>query len=145
MCIRDSASGLSFAGLTFGRTDPIDRVTGWDRLAAEVAARARAYPQATIMTDDRTLTAAMVYYLRDEGRRVVAWNPGGSDDIVTAMVPPVDRETGRDVLYLPVVFDPDAVAGSFARREELPPVQAAPRSGIPRVVRVVHLQDYHGR
>jgi hypothetical protein len=102
------------------------------------------------MTDDRTLTAAMVYYLRDEpriggGRRVVAWNPGGSDDIVTAMVPPVDRETGRDVLYLPVVFDPDAVAGSFARREDLPPVQAAPRSGIPRVVRVVRLQDYRGR
>jgi 4-amino-4-deoxy-L-arabinose transferase-like glycosyltransferase len=139
------AAGVSLAPLTFGRTDPIDRVTGWDRLAAAVAERARAYPQATIMTDDRTLTAAMVYYLRNERRRVVAWNPGGSDDIVTAMVPPVDRETGRDILYLPVVFYPDAVAGSFARREDLPPVQAAPRSGIPRVVRVVHLQDYRGR
>jgi 4-amino-4-deoxy-L-arabinose transferase-like glycosyltransferase len=142
------ASGAGLAMFTFGGTDPIDRVTGWDRLAAEVAARAHAYPQATIMTDDRTLTAALLYYmridLREGGRRLVAWHPLGSDAMVTGMAPLVDRETGRDVLYLPVAFVPGDAAARFARREDLPPVEAPAHSGRMRVIPLMHLQDYRG-
>jgi 4-amino-4-deoxy-L-arabinose transferase-like glycosyltransferase len=138
-------SGVGLATFTFGHTDPIDRVTGWDRLAAAVAERARAYPQATIMTDDRTLTAALVYYLRDEHRRIVAWHPAGSDEMVTGMVPLVDRESGRDVLYLPVAFPAELAASRFARREDVPPVQAPVRSGAMRVLRVIRLLDYRGQ
>lgn len=136
------ASGAGLAPVTFGRTDPIDKITGWDRLAAEVAARARAYPQATIMTDDRTLTAALLYYMRDDGRRIVAWHPHGSDAMVSGMVPILDRETGREVLYLPSAFVPSDAASFFARREDLAPVQAPMRSGRPRAYPLLHLQDY---
>jgi hypothetical protein len=138
------AAGVGLATFTLGHTDPIDRVTGWDRLAAAVMERARAHPQATIMTDDRTLTAALVYYLRDEHRRIVAWHPAGSDEMVTGMVPLVDPESGRDVLYLPGAFPAELAAGRFARRDDLPPVQAPVRSGAQRVLRVIHLQDYRG-
>jgi hypothetical protein len=130
---------------TFGRTDPIDKVTGWDRLAAEVAARARAYPEAAIMTDDRTVTAALLYYLRNEGRRIVAWHPHGSDAMVSGMAPLVDRSSGREVLYIPGAFVPTDAAARFARAEALPPVQAPMRSGRPRAYPLWHLEDYRGQ
>jgi 4-amino-4-deoxy-L-arabinose transferase-like glycosyltransferase len=138
------AAGVGLATFTFGFTDPVDRVTGWDRLAAAVAESARAYPDAAIMTDDRTLTASLVYYLRNEHRRMVAWHPTGSDEMVTGMVPMVDRDSGREVLYLPRAFPADQAASRFASREDLPYARAASRSGRLRVLVILHLRDYRG-
>lgn len=136
------AAGLGLSAFTFGRTDPVSRVTGWDTLAAAVAERASAYPGAAILVDDRTIAAAMRYYLRDSGRRVVSWSPPPEDVSVSMIAPPVDVATGRDVLYLNGRLAAETVAARFAGATQLAPVFGPMRFGGGRALRVWHLTGY---
>ena len=135
-------AGFGLAPFTFGRTDPVDRVSGWDTLAAAVAERARSYPDAAILVDDRTLAAAMRYYLRDSGRRVVSWNPFAGEMSVAMIAPPVDAASGRSVIYLPASFAPSMAAAHFATAEALARVQAPMRSGRVRSIEAWYMTGY---
>lgn len=73
------------AALPFG-PDPMARTLGWRAIAdatrAElVAARTAGKPYRAVVTDDRSLTAELLYYLRDavgpEDVKVMAWHPSG--------------------------------------------------------------------
>ncbi|MEL6297343.1 MAG: glycosyltransferase family 39 protein [Pseudomonadota bacterium] len=67
---------LEFAGRSFA--NPYARTLGWSELAAAIDARvdrdvAANGEVAAIMTNTRALSAQLIYYLRDEGRPIVAW------------------------------------------------------------------------
>lgn len=61
--------------------DPLARTLGWQAIAeatrAELAAaRARGRPFAAVLSDDRSVSAELLYYMRAEATPVVAWRPG---------------------------------------------------------------------
>ncbi len=61
--------------------DPMARTLGWRAIAdatrAELdRARAAGTPYGTVLTDDRSITAELSYYLRDQSTPVLAWRSG---------------------------------------------------------------------
>jgi 4-amino-4-deoxy-L-arabinose transferase-like glycosyltransferase len=86
-----------------GRIDPFRRLKGYDRLVAAVADVAAAKPGVAILTDDRMLTAQLMYYGRD-GRLppVVKWNPDGQSQDYFEMTTDIRRFDH----YLVVMRDP---------------------------------------
>jgi 4-amino-4-deoxy-L-arabinose transferase-like glycosyltransferase len=75
-----AAPRLSLFGL-----NPFERVLGWREVAeatrAELdKARQAGRPFAAVLTDDRQMTAELLYYLRDEPTPVLAWRPGAPHD-----------------------------------------------------------------
>ncbi len=82
---------LVFGTSTAGRvelpvkSDPFARTLGWREIAdatrAELAeAAAAGKPFAAVLSDDRALTAELLYYMRDERTPVLAWRPGAPHD-----------------------------------------------------------------
>ena len=70
--------------LPFGG-DPFARTLGWRALAGEARAalaeaRREGRPFAAILTEDRSVTAELIYYLRDEPTPVLAWRDGRPHD-----------------------------------------------------------------
>ncbi len=67
------------------KTDPFARTLGWHDLAkatrAELArAAAAGKPYAAVLSDDRSVTAELLYYMRDEPTPILAWRPGAPHD-----------------------------------------------------------------
>lgn len=67
------------------KPDPFERTLGWHDVAeatrAELAkATAAGRPFAAVLSDDRALTAELLYYMRGEPTPVLAWRPGAPHD-----------------------------------------------------------------
>jgi len=67
------------------KPDPFERTLGWHDVAeatrAELAkAAAAGRPFAAVLSDDRALTAELLYYMRGEPTPVLAWRPGAPHD-----------------------------------------------------------------
>lgn len=63
------------------KPDPLARTLGWHEIAdatrAELAAaRARGSPFAAVLTENRSITAELLYYMRSEPTPVLAWQSG---------------------------------------------------------------------
>jgi hypothetical protein len=63
---------------TFGfelpaRYDPLRRVRGWHELGTVVGKELAAHPGLTLFTDDRELTAALIFYIRPHPLDAVKW------------------------------------------------------------------------
>ncbi|MCB1506095.1 MAG: glycosyltransferase family 39 protein [Hyphomicrobiaceae bacterium] len=61
--------------------DPFSRTLGWREVADATrqelaAARAAGHPFAAVLTEDRSVTAELIYYMRDEPTPVLAWRAG---------------------------------------------------------------------
>jgi 4-amino-4-deoxy-L-arabinose transferase-like glycosyltransferase len=79
------AIGLATAGLWRlpVKTDPVARVLGWRELGQAVAreleqARLAQKPYRAVVTDERLLTATLLYYMRAEETPVLAWRVPGA-------------------------------------------------------------------
>lgn len=62
------------------KPDPLARTLGWREIAAATraeiaAARASGKPYAAVISDDRSVTAELLYYMRAEPVPVLAWKP----------------------------------------------------------------------
>jgi 4-amino-4-deoxy-L-arabinose transferase-like glycosyltransferase len=67
------------------KSDPFARTLGWHDVAIatqdEIAkARAAGKPFAAVLTDDRAMTAELLYYMRGEPTPVLAWRKGAPHD-----------------------------------------------------------------
>ncbi len=85
--------------------DPFARTLGWRALAnatrAELsAAKADGRPYAAILTDDRSLSATLLYYLRAEPTPVLAWRCGPRPMDHFEMTRPYVRSVGDPVLVV---------------------------------------------
>lgn len=61
--------------------DPFARTLGWKEVAAATRAkladaRARGTPYGSVITDERAMTAELLYYMRGEQTPILAWNGG---------------------------------------------------------------------
>ena len=116
------AAGTTLAGRVappVGK-DPFARTLGWSDLAGVVRkavneARAKGTPYAAIVTDTRSLSAELLYYLRDEAMPIRAWRfPGPPRDHFEMSRPFTAADASGPVLYVTLREESDAVTGAFA-------------------------------
>jgi 4-amino-4-deoxy-L-arabinose transferase-like glycosyltransferase len=97
-----------------GAPDPFARTLGWQAMAtatrAEIAAaRAAGKPYTAVISDDRSLTAELLYYMREEPTRVLAWRtsprPNDHFELTRPFTP---DEKGRVLLVTLKTTDPAA-------------------------------------
>lgn len=115
------AAGTTLAGRVappVGK-DPFARTLGWADLAGVVRAavneaRAKGAPYAAIVTDTRSLSAELLYYLRDEATPVRAWRFAGPPrDHFEMSRPFTAADASGPVLYVTLRDETDAVTGAF--------------------------------
>jgi 4-amino-4-deoxy-L-arabinose transferase-like glycosyltransferase len=61
-----------------GRWDPVHRLRGWARLGTSVSALLREQPQVKLISDNREVLAALMYYVTPHPFDALKWNPGGA-------------------------------------------------------------------
>lgn len=105
------------------KTDPFARTLGWRNVAdatrAELArAAAAGKPFAAVLSDDRALTAELLYYMRDEPTPVLAWRPGAPHDHFE-LTRPFTASTPSPVLLVRADEGPGAAAAAFTTVEKV--------------------------
>src|SRR5262249_36894509 len=60
-----------------GRWDPVHRLRGWTTLGNSVSAQLREQPGLKILSDNREVLAALIYYVAPHPFDALKWNPGG--------------------------------------------------------------------
>lgn len=99
-----------------GGADPFARTLGWRALAdatrAELAAaKAAGRPYRAIVTDDRSLSATLLYYLRDEATPVLAWRCGPRPMDHFEMTRAYTKAAGEPVLLVSLRTPPAGAVG----------------------------------
>jgi len=127
------------------RLDPLKRIRGWDVLGQEVHALQQQYPEATLLTQDRMLTAQLMYYGHPPMQPVVKWNPEGRIrdhyDLTTTML---GRE-GQDFLLVQEGDRfPEGLQAFFTHTETLTLIQVPLQADHTRLYGVFHLQGFLG-
>jgi 4-amino-4-deoxy-L-arabinose transferase-like glycosyltransferase len=103
--------------------DPFARTLGWHDVAgatqAELAkARAAGHPFAAVLSDDRAMTAELIYYMRGEPTPVLAWRKGAPHDHFE-LTRPFTAAIQGPVLLVKEGTDPSAAADAFASAEKI--------------------------
>lgn len=120
------AFGTAIAGrvpLPFG-AEPFSRTLGWRAMAdatrAELErARAERRPYAAVLTDDRSVTAELLYYMRGEATPVVTWFVGGRPTDHYELTRPYTAASGEPVLFVTLDRNASSVTGRFQTVTEL--------------------------
>ena len=134
---------LPFAG------DPFARTLGW-KAVAEVtrarlgAARAEARPFAAVITDERAMTAELLYYMRGEATPVLAWTGGLKPQDHYEMKRPFTTASPQPVLLVALRHDRDKVLARFADVVALGDVDIPAGAGPPRRVSFFQLSGFKG-
>jgi 4-amino-4-deoxy-L-arabinose transferase-like glycosyltransferase len=113
------AFGTATAGrlaLPVGK-DPFARTLGWREVAeatrAELASAAAAgKPFAAVLTDDRSVTAELLYYMREEPTPVLAWRQGAPRDHFE-LTRPFTASTPAPILLVRLGSEPGPLSGAF--------------------------------
>ncbi len=140
--------------------DPMSRTLGWHEIAdatrAELAAaRARGNPYAAVMTQNRSVTAELLYYMRGEPTPVLAWRSGPRPHDHFELSRPFTAASGEPVLLVtlkgvPPPADPltqaqaGDVASAFARAETVAERQLPAGINETRRVTFLALSGYKG-
>jgi len=135
------APSLSFPG----RLDPFARVLGWRETADSVDGVLQGRPFGTLLTEDRLVTAEMLYYLRQSRVPIRSWRPGEAPRDHFEFSRPFAAGAGEPVLLVSLRADTRHVSDRFARAEALGSrrVAAGPKSD--RSVYLTLLSGYKGR
>jgi 4-amino-4-deoxy-L-arabinose transferase-like glycosyltransferase len=140
--------------------DPMSRTLGWHAIAdatrAELAAaRDRGKPYAAVMTQNRSVTAELLYYMRGEPTPVLAWRSGPRPHDHFELTRPFTAGSGEPVLLVtlkgaPPPADPltpiqaGDVASAFARAEPVAERQLPAGINETRRVTFLALSGYKG-
>jgi 4-amino-4-deoxy-L-arabinose transferase-like glycosyltransferase len=109
--------------LPFG-ADPFARTLGWKALADEAqetlnAARQQGRPFGTVITDDRSVTAELLYYMRHDPTPVLAWWQGGRPNDHFELTRPFKAGSQEPVLFISVRRQASPVTERFDTVEPL--------------------------
>jgi 4-amino-4-deoxy-L-arabinose transferase-like glycosyltransferase len=119
-------AGTIFAGrfaLPNG-VDPFARTLGWREVAAATRqqlaeARAAGRPFAAVLTDDRAVTAELLYYMRDEPTPVRAWRDGPTPHDHYELTRAYDGTPAGPVLLVAIGNVREALTAKFVRSHTL--------------------------
>lgn len=132
--------GVAFAGRIAlpGIGDPFARTLGWKELAAVTrakldAARILNRPFGAVITDERALTAELLYYMRTEPTPVLAWLGGSRPQDHYELKRPFVKGSPEPVLLVALRRDQTPILKQFEKaelltREDLPAGSTARRT-----------------
>ena len=131
------------------KTDPFARTLGWRDLAeatrAELSkAAAAGKPYAAILSDDRSVTAELLYYLRDEPTPILAWRPGAPHDHFE-MTRPFTAATPSPVLLVRVEDESPPALKSFRSADKVGDRMLPAGDNAQRHVTFYSLAGYKGQ
>lgn len=146
---------LIFGTSTAGRlslpvkSDPFARTLGWHEIAdatrAELAkAAAAGKPFAAVLSDDRSLTAELLYYMRDEPTPVLAWRPGAPHDHFE-LTRPFTASTPSPVLLVRADEGVGSAAERFSTVEKVGDRMLPAGMNVERHVTFYSLAGYKGQ
>lgn len=97
--------------------DPFARTLGWEEIAKATQeklqeARERGQPFSTVITDDRPVTAELLYYMRNDPTPIRAWREGGRPRDHFELMQPFTGSDGP-VLLVSTVGERSSVIRSF--------------------------------
>ena len=129
--------------------DPFARTLGWKEIAAAAStelenARRSGKPYGSVITDDRALTAELLYYMRSEPTPVLAWRRGSTAHDHYELTRPFGAGSPEPVLLVGLRQDAGAVLDRFAMAEPLGIREIAAGLGKPRAIRFFRLTGFKG-
>jgi 4-amino-4-deoxy-L-arabinose transferase-like glycosyltransferase len=124
-----------------GAAPAFRKLRGWDSQGAAIAAAS--LPFDAIMTDDREVTGALVYYARD-GRPIVAWNSNRRIDSHFEAFHAYDPSAHRRVLYVSSRADALYIQGQFRHVVPLGAVDADIGRGRTRPLYLFDVSGFTG-
>jgi hypothetical protein len=131
------------------KPDPFARTLGWHEIAdatrAELAkAAAAGKPFAAVLSDDRSLTAELLYYMRGEPTPILAWRPGAPHDHFE-MTRPLTAATPSPVLLVRADDGAPPSGDQFATVEKVGDLMLPAGRNAERHVTFYSLAGYKGR
>jgi len=144
-------AGTSMAGrfkVPFG-SDPFERTLGWQELgkrteAVLTDARTAGQPFDAIITDERAVTAELLYYVRHDTTPIKAWLSGPRPLDHYEMTRPFQGAAKGPVLLVSVRDDAARITGRFSKVTEIRRENVPAGLGKPRRVRFIKLEGYKG-
>ena len=128
--------------------DPFARTLGWKALADETrsaleAARRAGQPFKAVLTDDRSVTAELLYYMRAEPTPVVAWRGRGRPRDHYELSRPFTPAIGEPVLLVSLrSADVHEIPKAFAHVERVEEREVPAGAGAPRRIVLWRLSGY---
>ncbi len=128
--------------------DPFQRTLGWSDMAARTTAvlaeaRARGEPYASVIADERAVTAALLYYMRNEPTPVKAWLSGPRPLDHYEMTRPF-RSNDTPALLVSVRRDAERITSRFEHATSVAHEQVPAGLGTPREVHYFRLTGSRG-
>jgi len=134
----------ALAAAPSAKRNPYARAMGWDELGRQLAPLLRAYPDAVLVADNRTLLAHMLYELRDLHPAYASWNPSGEASDHYKLTSDLRNWVGRDALLITQTTPGPALLARFAGHQRLGELRAPLDATTARRMEVYLLRDFQG-
>lgn len=131
-----------------GGVDPFARTLGWRAVAEATAqelqaARAAGRPFAAVLTDDRSVTAELLYYMREDSTPVLAWQTGPRPADHYELTRPFTSAVKGPVLLVGLGGKRPALLEKFEQSKAIKTRKLAAGAGKPRDVTFFVLEGYN--
>jgi hypothetical protein len=118
------SEAIANAGLRVpAKLDPLHRLRGWRHLGDAVAAELAAHPGLRLMTDDREIVAALIYYVHPHPFDAVIWDPVPGISNQWDLENNLSRHRGESFLAVTVHNLADQMRPDFAELIELKTIE----------------------
>jgi len=107
------------------KPDIYARTMGWRQLGVAIAAVAKANGAATIVADQRDMTASLIYYTRDSGIPVLSWRHGAAAQHQFDLDRPLSPTAPEPLLYVTECTSLESLAAHYRVVERLPTIRVA--------------------
>ena len=122
---------------------PFKRILGWEALAGVTQAKLQERKFAAILTDDRSVTAELTYYLRDASVPILAWRPlPVPRDHFELTRPFTGGQTADPVLFVTLRQQSNYVINNFGAADLLGKEEVSSGGDLKRHVYFYALSEY---
>lgn len=127
--------------------DPFARTLGWrdiaDAARAEIEqARQRGAPFGAVVADERSVTAELIYYMRNDTTPIKAWREGERPSDHFELTRPFAGSAGKPVLLVSLTDAPEHILSRFASTRRLSVIDLKTSSGKARRATFFALEGY---
>jgi len=136
---------IAHAGLNVpAKLDPLHRLRGWRTLGDAVSAELAAHPGLRLMTDDREIVAALIYYVHPHPFDAVIWDPVPGVSSQWDLENNLRRHSGENFLAVTVHNLADQMRPDFAELTELTTIDITSGPGGRQTYTLYIARDYRG-